>query len=177
VFGGEIDSVVNHIFRLLLSLANTLASAPKTTNTTNPIPQTETKQDAGGAPFTRAELERYGTYHADPLYGTRYVFMAAGNDAARYNVLSDADVLIDETPYAGGAAAGPVGLNNVSRSLGFWSVKDAKDAVPAFATGDVYRCVGVGVGVCCGGGGDGVGEGCCGGRGRGQVFGTTVRTA
>jgi hypothetical protein len=92
-------------------------------------------QDAGGIPFTRSALEAAGgAYSSNMMYGTQYMFFPKGSDGI-YKILSEADMLIDETYWVGIPS-----LANISRSLGFGSVDDAQAAVPAFANGNIFRC-------------------------------------
>ncbi|KAI8474512.1 MAG: hypothetical protein J3K34DRAFT_518046 [Monoraphidium minutum] len=91
-------------------------------------------QDAGGAPFTRAELEAAGAVlSVDALYGTRAAFLPRGAAGLR-TLLAQADVIVDETFYASTPAPA-----NVSASLGFATPAAAAAAVPAIADERVFR--------------------------------------
>jgi hypothetical protein len=87
-------------------------------------------------PFGRAALESAGgVYSSNPLYGTQLAFFPKGSDGI-YKILSEADMIIDETYWVGIPS-----LANISRSLGFGSVEDAQASVPAFQSGNIFRWV------------------------------------
>ena len=91
-------------------------------------------QDAGGVPLDRAQVEASGTLGSNALHGTQYVFIPRGDAGAVARLLAGADMVIDETYYVGIPS-----LPMIAKSLGFMQIVDARRAVPAFETGNVYR--------------------------------------